>query len=99
MTFERILEKTELRKFKIKIKDCFIKENFIPNKKHLEIYYNYVRLNDCFSFNNPQNVFYEILNEKELLSFFEIENFDEVFSRYGIFGKINFIEIKLLEME
>jgi hypothetical protein len=99
MIIERILLETELNLFYIGIKNCLILEGIKPTKKHLESIYDYVRLNNKFSLNNPQKTFYELLNEKDDLLFFEVNSFDGVYDSYGIFGKINFIKIKLLEIE
>ena len=99
MIEERILDKSDLSFFLGNIKKCFLNEGFNPTKRHLEMFYDYVRLNENLSLDNPQKVFYEVLNEKNDLLFFEINCFEEVDKDYGFSGKSDFIKIKLLEIE
>jgi hypothetical protein len=99
MLIERILLESDLKYFYKEIEKCLTLEGLKPKKKHLELFYHYVRLNESLSLDNPQKAFYEVLNEKDNLSFFETISFDDVTKIYGFLGKINFIKIKLLEIE
>lgn len=99
MLIERILLESDLKYFNKEIEKCLTIEGLKPKKKHLELFYHYVRLNESLSLDNPKNAFYEVLNEKDNLSFLDTNSFEEVSKIYGFSGKINFIKIKLLEME
>jgi hypothetical protein len=99
MLIERILLESELKYFYKEIEKHLIFEGLKPKKKHLEIFYHYVRLNESLNLDNPRKAFYEVLNEKDNLLFFETNSFEEVSKEYGFSGKIDFIKIKLLEIE